>query len=323
MNHLFSASEFLESLNIPHMFSIRSQTWSVTEFRKGEYVLTIVGQHLNRYIVEAILQDLLTQTETVVTQHRLASDSELDAIVIQLDAPVTHEWLSLQSERFHVDLFCQAQQPCLHAGGVMVMDMDSTVIQIECIDEIAKLAGRGDEVSEVTELAMQGKLDFAQSLIQRVACLKGVPVTQLQHIRDSIPLMPGISPLVNTLQAHGWHIAIASGGFTYFADYVAARLGLVEAVANELEIVDGVLTGKVVGNISDAQTKEDTLKRLAGQFDVAMTQTIALGDGANDLVMMRDAGLGMAFHAKPLVQAQAHCAIRYHGLNATLFALSA
>jgi phosphoserine phosphatase len=323
MNHLFSATELLELLDTPHIFSSISKSWSVTEFKKGEYVLTIVGQHLNRYIVESLLQELPGQTESMVTLHSLSSESELDAVVVQLDTAVTHEWLSLQSERFHIDVFCQAHQPSLRAGGVMVMDMDSTVIQIECIDEIAKLAGRGDEVSEVTELAMQGKLDFAQSLIQRVACLKGVPATQLQQIRDSIPLMPGISPLINTLQAHGWHIAIASGGFTYFADYVAARLGLVEAVANQLEIVDGVLTGKVLGDISDAQTKDDTLKRLARQFNVSMSQTIALGDGANDLVMMRDAGLGMAFHAKPLVQAQAQCAIRYHGLNSTLFALSA
>lgn len=323
MNQLFSASELAKHLQTPQLFSSDSLTWSATASAQGDYVLTIVGQYLNCYIVEAVLQSLPEQTDFVVTLHSLSSNFELDAVVIQLDTPVSHDWLIAQSKRFNIELFCQAHQPSLQAGGVMVMDMDSTVIQIECIDEIAKLAGRGDEVSEVTELAMQGKLDFAQSLVQRVACLQGVPAIQLQQIRDSIPLMPGISSLVTTLQAHGWHIAIASGGFTYFADYVAARLGLVEAVANQLEIVDGVLTGKVIGAISDAQTKEDTLKRLAQQYDMPLSQTIALGDGANDLVMMRDAGLGMAFHAKPLVQAQAQCAIRYHGLNATLFALSA
>lgn len=324
MNQPFSATSLQARLCKPQVYDASNQSWlDTTESPSSHAVLTIVGQQLNSHIVSKILEAVPDQSMFEVSLHPLSTELALDAVVVGLSEAMPHAWLTDQSERFHVDIFCQDAQPNIAEGGVMVMDMDSTVIQIECIDEIAKLAGRGAEVSEVTELAMQGKLDFGQSLVQRVACLKGVPAEQLEQIRDSIPLMPGISELVSRLQAHDWKIAIASGGFTYFADYVAARLGLIEAVANQLEIEDGVLTGRVVGAISDAQTKEDTLLRLATTHNVELSQTIALGDGANDLIMMRNAGLGMAFHAKPLVQAQAQCSIRYHGLEATLFALSA
>jgi phosphoserine phosphatase len=305
-------------------FDRHGQSWqpAITPQSNAVQTLTIVGQHLNLHILQGVVSALPESTQFTATKHGLSGLDGLCAVVVSLSAPVSHEWVNEQAQRFYVDIFAQQHQPSMAQPGVMVMDMDSTVIQIECIDEIAKLAGRGEEVSAVTELAMQGKLDFAQSLHERVACLQGVPAAQLAQIRDAIPLMPGITTLVTELQQRGWHIAIASGGFTYFADYVAARLGLVEAVANQLDIQDGVLTGKLLGPISDAQTKDDTLKRLAQSNGIAMTQTIALGDGANDLVMMRDAGLGMAYRAKPLVQAQAQCSIRHHSLAATLFAMS-
>lgn len=220
-----------------------------------------------------------------------------------------------------VELGVQDTQPALAQPGVLVMDMDSTVIQIECIDEIAKLAGLGEQVSQVTEKAMRGELDFAQSLISRVACLQGVEQAQLAQIRDQIPLMPGISVLLEELKRYGWRIALASGGFTFFANYLQSRLGLDRAYANELEVVDGTLTGKVAGDIVDADTKAAVVSDMAEEYQVARGQTVALGDGANDLVMMRQAGLGVACHGKPVVNEKADVAIRFSGLHGLLYFL--
>lgn len=222
------------------------------------------------------------------------------------------------AEKYHLEAMIIDQVPNFNEPGLLVMDMDSTVIQIECIDEIANYAGVGKEVSQVTELAMQGKLDFAQSLRQRVSCLKGVPDSVLQTVRDEIPLMPGISQLVETLKSRGWKIAIASGGFLYFAEYLAQRLGLDYALANDLEVDNGKLTGSVKGEIVDAQGKAECLKKLAEQYNISPQQTVAMGDGANDLVMMEAAGLGVAYHAKPVVRQQADIAIRYGGLDTLL-----
>lgn len=214
-----------------------------------------------------------------------------------------------------VEVMILDQQPDFSKPGLLVMDMDSTLIQVECIDEIAHYGGVGEQVSEVTELAMQGKLDFAQSLIQRVGCLKNLPVDVLEKVRHELPLMPGIVELVSTFKARGWKIAIASGGFLYFADYLKTRLGLDSATANELEIKDDALTGKVLGDIVDAQAKADCVSSLASAYQIPLSQTVAMGDGANDLVMMKQAALGVAFHAKPVVRQQADVAIRFGGLD--------
>ncbi len=213
--------------------------------------------------------------------------------------------------------------PDLSQPGLIVMDMDSTAIQIECIDEIAKLAGVGEEVAEVTERAMQGELDFEQSLRQRVGKLKGADESILSTVRESLPFMPDLRELVTTLNQLGWKTAIASGGFTYFSDYLKETLGLDHAQSNQLEIVDGKLTGKVLGDIVSAQTKADILQSLADEYEIDPYNTIAVGDGANDLVMMGSAGLGVAYHAKPKVEQQAQVAIRYSGLGGVLCILSA
>ena len=217
-----------------------------------------------------------------------------------------------------VELALCHNAPTLSEPGLLVMDMDSTVIKVECIDEIAKLAGVGQEVSEVTELAMQGKLDFAQSLTQRVACLADADESILQQVRDALPLMPGIEHLIKALKENGWKVAIASGGFTYFADYLKERLNLDAAVSNTLDIQNGKLTGKVQGSIVDAQVKASTVESLAEEFGIPMQQTVALGDGANDLVMMATAGLGVAYKAKPVVREQAQTSIRFSGLDMML-----
>jgi len=210
------------------------------------------------------------------------------------------------------------QVPTLSKPGLLVMDMDSTTIEIECIDEIAKLAGVGEEVAEVTERAMLGELDFAQSLHQRVATLANSPESILSDVAKNIPLMAGLEPLILELKKHNWRIAIASGGFTYFADHLKDTLNLDAAFANTLEIVDGKLTGKVLGDVVDAQVKADSLAILTKEYQIPQHQTVAMGDGANDLVMMAAASFGVAFHAKPIVLAQADSSINEQGLDCLL-----
>ena len=212
--------------------------------------------------------------------------------------------------------------PHLRTPGLLVMDMDSTAIQIECIDEIAKLAGTGEMVAEVTERAMRGELDFAASLKQRVATLKGANASILRQVRDELPLMPGLTSLVLKLESLGWKVAIASGGFTFFAEYLRDKLHLHAVVANELEICDGKLTGEVIGQIVDAQFKADTLKRLADKYEIPVEQTVAIGDGANDLPMILSAGLGIAFHAKPKVNEKTEITIRHADLMGVFCILS-
>ena len=211
----------------------------------------------------------------------------------------------------------------LSEKGLLVMDMDSTAIQIECIDEIGKLAGTGELVSAITESAMRGELDFEQSLRRRVGTLKGAPESILQQVREKLPLMPGLIETIKTLQQHGWKTAIASGGFTYFADYLKSLLNLDFAASNQFEIIDGMLTGNVKGSVVDAQYKANTLQKLAEEYSIPRKNTVAIGDGANDLAMMNVAGLGVAFHAKPKVQQQAQIVVNFADLTALLCLLSA
>ena len=216
--------------------------------------------------------------------------------------------LSDLAVRLDIELVYLPTAPVLAKPGVLVMDMDSTAIQIECIDEIAKLAGVGEQVAAVTARAMNGELDFAQSLIARVGALQGADEDILQQVLAGVPLMPGLTELVNHLKAHQWQVAIASGGFTYFTEALKLKLGLTATFANVLEIADGKLTGKVLGDIVDANTKARVVNELAAEYNIAASQTIAIGDGANDIPMLKAAGLGVAFHAKPAVQAQAKAA---------------
>lgn len=246
-------------------------------------------------------------------QARPLQDSTFENNTKQLRASIT-----AVAEQQHLELALLQQAPSLAVPGLLVLDMDSTVIQVECIDEIAKLAGVGEEVAKVTELAMQGELDFGASLQQRVGCLAGTPEQVLSNIRHRLPLMPGVAHLIDTLHQHNWKVAIASGGFSYFANYLQRRLGLDAAVANSLEIIEGKLTGKISGTLVDAKHKATVLQQLASQFDIALTQTVAMGDGANDLAMMQVAQLGVAYHAKAIVSAQAQASIRFAGVDSLL-----
>ncbi|OZN25187.1 phosphoserine phosphatase SerB [Actinobacillus seminis] len=232
------------------------------------------------------------------------------------------KWVA-NAHEFSLDCARLDFTPSLQQSGLLVMDMDSTIIQIECIDEIAKLAGTGKLVSEITERAMRGELDFEQSLRHRVSTLKNAPETILQQVRENLPLMPGLKETIQGLQQYGWKTAIASGGFTYFANYLKALLNLDYAVSNQFEITDGRLTGLVLGDVVDAAYKANTLQRLATQFAIPAGNTVAIGDGANDLAMMQVADLGMAYHAKPKVQQQAKIVINFTNLTALLCILSA
>lgn len=245
------------------------------------------------------------------------------AHVQQTDKSELHAILESLAEQLCLELCLVAHKPSLSEPGLLVMDMDSTVIACECIDEIAALAGVGAEVAAVTAQAMQGKLDFAQSLRTRVACLANADHAILQQVRDALPLMPGVVSLLTLLKQYNWKLAIASGGFTFFADYLAQRLELDAAVANKLAIVDGKLSGEVEGDIVDAQVKAQTLLHLAEKWAIPHNQTIAMGDGANDLAMMKVAALGVALHAKPIVRQQADISIRRGGLDSLLWILAA
>lgn len=244
-----------------------------------------------------------------------------DYQVVRLAGSLTPRAMKLAHEA-GMDVAPLGRIPHLKTPGLLVMDMDSTAIEIECIDEIAKLAGSGEQVAEVTERAMRGELDFAASLRQRVATLKDADANILKTVRDQLPLMPGLTSLVAKLQALGWHVAIASGGFTYFAEYLRDTLHLSAIAANVLEIRDGKLTGEVLGDIVDAQYKADTLHKLAARFDIVPEQTVAVGDGANDLPMIKASALGIAYHAKPKVNEQTEVIIRHADLMGVFCILS-
>ncbi|PUA18549.1 phosphoserine phosphatase SerB [Glaciimonas sp. PCH181] len=202
---------------------------------------------------------------------------------------------------------------------LLAMDMDSTLINIECIDEIADMYGLKPQVSEITEAAMRGELEFNESLLRRVALLKGLDASALQRVYDErLQLSPGAEKMLAAIQAAGIKTLLVSGGFTFFTDRIKARLSLDVTHANQLEIVDGKLTGKVIGGIVNADEKQRTVERVCAELGITAQQTIVMGDGANDLKMMGIAGLSVAFRAKPVVRAQANLALNFVGLDGIL-----
>ncbi|MDD2930018.1 MAG: phosphoserine phosphatase SerB, partial [Sideroxydans sp.] len=211
-----------------------------------------------------------------------------------------------------------------HLGdfGLLVMDMDSTLISIECIDEIADMQGIKPQVAEITESAMRGEIDFAESLRRRVALLAGLDESALLRVyNERLQLNPGAEKMLAAMKQHGIRTLLVSGGFVNFTERLKQRLGLDYTHANTLEIVDGKITGKVLGDIVDAQGKADWLNRVREELGLNREQVIAMGDGANDLKMMAQAGVSMAYHAKPVVRAQASHALNFVGLDGlpTLF----
>ena len=230
------------------------------------------------------------------------------------------EFLSVAHE-LNVDIAFQEDSLFRRNRRLAVFDMDSTLIEAEVIDELAKAAGVGEQVSQITERAMAGELDFRASFKERLALLKGLDVSVLDSIGASLRLTEGAETLFAELKRLGYKTAILSGGFTYFAKQLQAKLGIDYVFANELEVVDGKCTGVAIEPIVDAQRKADLLKELAHKEGLRLEQTIAVGDGANDLPMLAIAGLGVAFRAKPLVKQSAKQAISTLGLDGVLYLL--
>jgi phosphoserine phosphatase len=202
---------------------------------------------------------------------------------------------------------------------LVAMDMDSTLITIECIDEIADMQGLKPQVSEITEAAMRGELDFAESLKRRVALLEGLDASALERVYDErLQLSPGAETMLKAVRQAGLKTLLVSGGFTFFTERLKKRLDLDYTNANELEVVDGRLTGKVIGTIVDAEEKKRTVERVCAQLGIAPSQAIVMGDGANDLKMMGISGMSVAFRAKPVVREQANVALNFVGLDGIL-----
>ena len=230
------------------------------------------------------------------------------------------EFLRLAGE-LGVDIAFQKDNAFRRNRRLVCFDMDSTLIEHEVIDELAKAAGVGEQVAEITERAMLGELDFTQSFQARVALLKGLDASVLESIAQSLKLTEGAEHLMRTLKALGYKTAILSGGFTYFGEYLQSKLGIDYVFANSLEIEDGKVTGRVVGRVVDGNRKAELLREIAQKEGVNLEQVIAVGDGANDLPMLSIAGLGIAFRAKPLVKANAKQSISTLGLDGILYLL--
>lgn len=237
----------------------------------------------------------------------------------RIPVPATLAGIPPYCEEHHIDCAFVPDELTLDRFGLVVIDMDSTLIDIECIDEIADMYHLKPQVAAITEAAMRGEIEFAESLRRRVALLAGLEESALARVySERLRLNPGAEKLITTLRTYGIRTLLVSGGFTYFSERLKARLGIDYAAANRLEIINGKLSGQLLGDVLDAQGKADWLVKTRQELNLRPDQTIAIGDGANDLKMLATAGVGIAYHAKPVVRAQASYAINYAGLDGVL-----
>lgn len=299
---------------------------------KPKHVITLIARTLSAKAIADVSKVLANYGLDIYHVTRLTGRIPVDKIPQQTQACVEFiargevdsvmslrtELMSLSSQ-LGVDLAYQEDNVYRRNRRLIVFDMDSTLIREEVIDELAKEAGVGEEVSKITESAMRGELDFRQSLKKRVSLLEGLSETVLEKVAAGLHLNDGADRLLKQLRELGFKTAILSGGFDYFGNHLKEKLGIDYVYANKLEIVDGKLTGKVLGEIVDADRKAALLEQLAKEQGLTLQQTIAVGDGANDLKMLGIAGMGVAFHAKPVVRESADYALTNLGLDAILY----
>jgi phosphoserine phosphatase len=328
-------------------FALRRDLRVVTSVvSQDSYSQWVEAQGQARYIItllsRKITSDQLARVTRVISQHGLNIDGinrlsgriplgklpalskaclEFSARGSLRDSAAFRRDLLEVAGAMEMDLAFQQDNMYRRNRRLVVFDMDSTLIEAEVIDELAKLAGVGEQVSAITERAMRGEIDFSESFRTRVALLKGLEESALEDVARKLKITEGAEHLISTLSTLGYKTAILSGGFTYFARYLQDRLGIDYVFANELDISDGRVTGKIRGTIVDGGRKAELLQQLAAEQGIDLQQVIAVGDGANDLPMLSIAGLGIAFRAKPLVQKSAEQSISTLGLDAILYLL--
>ena len=327
---LFKATELGVNISFTPIDDEEYESW-VEQQGKNRYILTIIGRHLNaRQISTAavVIKDQGLNIDSIVRltgrqsikhpERNVRACIEFSLRGTPIDINDMRSQLMQLSSEMELHFSLQRDNMFRRMRRLICFDMDSTLIQTECIDELAMRAGVGDKVKEITERAMRGEIDFKE----RVALLKGLDVSVMQDIAEKLPITEGVDRLMAVLKRYGYKIAILSGGFTFFGEYLQRKYGIDYMYANELEIDDnGKLTGNYVGEIVDGHRKAELLKLIAQVEKVNLAQTIAVGDGANDLPMISEAGLGIAFHAKPRVQANAKQSINTIGLDGVLYFL--
>lgn len=301
---------------------------------KPRFIVTLLGRTISAAQVAAVTQVISSSGLNIQSINRLTGRPPLDdadplrpaCIEFSLRGQpddvraMRKSFLDIASQ-MGVDIALQEDNAFRRNRRLVAFDMDSTLIRVEVIDELAKAWGVGEQVSAITESAMRGELDFRQSLAKRLSLLQGFPVEMLERVAEHIPLNDGAEKLVRNLKRFGYKTAVISGGFTFFGERLQKRLGIDYVHANKLKIADGKLTGEVDGEIVDAKRKAELLNSIAQSENISLKQTIAVGDGANDLPMLNLAGLGIAFRAKPVVRQGAGHAISTLGLDAVLYLL--
>ncbi|MDE6256775.1 MAG: phosphoserine phosphatase SerB [Muribaculaceae bacterium] len=303
---------------------------------KNRYIVTLLGRRITAAQISAVSSIITQQGLNIETITRLTGRMPLDEEqqpmtkgCIELSVRGTPEdrvkmqsdFMQLASE-LNFDISMQEDTMYRRSRRLICFDMDSTLIRTEVIDELADRAGVGEEVRAITESAMRGEIDFRESFTRRVKLLKGLDVSVMKDIAEKLPITEGVPRLMEVLKRSGYKTAILSGGFTYFGEYLKNKFGFDYVYANELEIgPDGKLTGNYVGDIVDGPRKRELLRLLAQVEKINIAQTIAVGDGANDLPMLAEAGLGIAFHAKPKVKAEASQSISTIGIDGVLYFL--